>query len=866
MIRKLYQTYNYKLRNIFKKITFELLKSVKSPTIRSIVSIITAISAINPFSVCTLIIRQSELFNNLLLPLCELTKYFLSYTIDIFVYQLTINLIHLTNNPTASSSRDTSPKSSDAKKEYSLSDNRLDHSYNLNEEESNKMYLNSVILCKIYKRHSECDIIPIVTILILILNYSMSNRLTLCPSTEGQPDVPDPKNLKSKLDNEDLVKLEITGICIGNYYNVIFVIYNVLDYLIRLIEIIGGMVDVDMNKMTQEQLLCQCGSYSLKNECLVSNVDDEVVSVNNKKSLVKVVCRPFFVNSLLLILGRLINELLYDSNFTNSKLLLAIVDKFNNLVILLINFLEINEQTHLLPSKELLLKYYTENHLQFMNTVKAVKEPGELTTDSQSTSSLKRKRMEFTTNSVDTMLDDNFVGFINSLSIYDIYSPTEQYDTYVSKLTSFLSTITTAGAGNTFRRAKRIKNRITTLETDKEEHLTHSNVVLERLKEVFKSFVKNDAKVGPHITTRFISRIVFSRLLVSELNALFCCKIVDLIMENKMNYFNYFDFVNCYTKMLIPMISSLTEREVINLSIFFNHSFHLIKGWVNNREAFEKLVYDNPCFCTTFKFQPNREFKYQQLLQVIKKWEYFILLSIFSINKPPTSTNSANSANSANSTTSASSVKDDKGRVGDLKNSAESEMASEPESVLPQKRSWIEIKNVVIFLNKVSSNFPITVNSSLKVLNFLKNVLKLAKQNNWQDVTVPSNTLIKLIQMYQNQNKYIVINIPATPSSNPASNPVTTPSTPVNVPSKNPTSKETSPRNPMSKETSPRSGPDKETSLKSVSSKETSPKTGSKESSPKTGNSKETSPRNAPVKESVKSSSRTSITHGTDKR
>ncbi|XP_951827.1 uncharacterized protein TA15675 [Theileria annulata] len=1140
MIKKLYEGYNYKLKNIFKKITFELLKSIKSPTIRSIVSIITAISAINPFSVSILIIKQSELFNNLLLPLCELTKYFLSYTIDIFIYQLTINLIYLTNTSTnnttgklssiigtgtvttntmgTSSTMGTAGASTVTyMKEYSLSKNRLEDNNNIIEEENNKMYINSIILCKIYKRHTECDIIPIITILILLLNFSISNHLILCRTNQTNilnhtMDTGDTKDNGDSKDNEDsdgvgmstkgvstkdikdgkdskdsskgsmsnvstlvastvtegkgansmgmecttenntnkiaivtnsresstfsvdskdtkeaplgavstgcrephsVTEIKIIGICIENYYNIIYIIYNVLDYLIRLIEIIGGMIDVDMNKMTQEQLLCQCGSYSLKNES-ITNLDEEI----NKKSLIKVICRPFFINSLVIVLGRLINELLYDSNFNNCKLLLSIVDKFNNLLILLINFLQLNQQTFLLPNKQLLMKFFTLNQLQFINTVKCTeiettveftkpvtedREPGstvgsESTVEPKSTvgpkstvemkstldpkntlqpksnlqppssldpksnlqppssldpkSSLDlqplrfKRKLEFPT--VDNILDDNFIGFINNLNIYDIYTPVEQYDNYITKLTS--------GIGNTVRRIKRIKNRITILETDKNEHIQHTNMILSHLKEVLKRFVKNDNKVGPHITMRFITRIIFPRLFVSELNALFCCKIVDTILENKMNYFNYFDFVNCYTKMLIPMISSLTEREVISLSIFFNHSFQLIKAWVNDRDAFEKLVYDNPCFCTTFKFQPNKEFKYQQLLQVIKKWEYFILLSIFSsvtgsgqtatnINKV-NSTNNSNSikdssstvvtsnkdstSNKVNSSTVVTSTSNTKSTTTSNKdsNTKDSKANKDTNSIKgapfgagnkdskstsstmgstmgtttgtagastvtgtvtdesPIVQSWIEIKNVIIFLNKVSNNFPITINSSLKVLNFLKNVLKLAKQNNWQDVTVSSNTLIKLIQMYQNQNKYITINIPnintpgqtSTNSSNSSnsqanstSNPIT--STPTNTstntntpnnPSKN-TNETTSRRNSdtspkISEETTKRNleestkGSDETTKRSS----EESPKSNSKETTVK--NSKETTPKNKSNETSPKKTKETTKT------
>ncbi|UKK01601.2 hypothetical protein MACK_002419 [Theileria orientalis] len=915
-VRRTHQIYNHKLKNIFKKITGELLRSVKSPTIRSIVSIITAISAINPFSVGTLIIKQSEMFNNLLLPLCELTKYFQAYTIDVFIYQLTVNLLSLIG--AGSGGKDGNGRGSAKSGGYkvSLSDMRLDCNNLMKEDDNNKINVNSIILCKIFKRHNECDIAPLITVLVLLLNYSLSNKLEIrhsgsgdllgvnSLSGSGSQGLGSSKSKKASA-TANVVKQVDIQLDSNNYYDVVFMIYKVLDYLINLFELMNGIIIIDMNKMTKDQLLSQCGSFSLKTESQLMNLDDEI-NLSNKK-VFKIVSRPFFLHSLLLILGRLLNELVYDSYFTNHKLLVEVVNKYHSVVMLLVEFLStstneitgntginrvvtgaLSEESGLLKYDSsvvneflsTLSKYYGGNYIDFFRQYLfgGVNSTGDLE------SSMASGGEE------ESVLEDKFVEYVNTLNIYDIYVPVEQYDHYINKLLNHYNQLSpnplnlaealisktafadsnassnktepaspvnpntrssnTVGTritnGTLMRRLKRIKNRITALTMDKQSHQSHNSVVLGRLKEMLQSFVKNEQKVGPHVTIAFISKIIYPRVFISVLNSMFCCKLVDLMMVYRVNYFNYFDFVNCYCKLLVPLINYSTEAEVINFSLFFNYSFNMIKNWINSKEAFENMVKDNPCFCLTFRFNPEKQFKYEQLLQVLKKWEYLILVSLFScytltstdskggnrgtgptvgdvaegINDdasdkgdvdatnvgeeggdstaneekigsgseeatgdnsiesittnndngsdqdvPPVSPSNKNEGKAdgsdsigdigdGNGTVTYASGNDDSGLTPVNSANVSSVDGATSAEPIGKLSSWIEIKNVVIFLNKVSGNFPVSHNSSVKVVNFLKSVLKVSKRENWQDVTVSANTLIKTMQIDKSEFFY----------------------------------------------------------------------------------------------------------------
>ncbi|BAM40664.1 conserved hypothetical protein [Theileria orientalis strain Shintoku] len=913
-VRRTHQIYSHKLKNIFKKITGELLKSVKSPTIRSIVSIITAISAINPFSVGTLIIKQSEMFNNLLLPLCELTKYFQAYTIDVFIYQLTVNLLGLIGagsggkeGTAGGSGRGIASVSvggggirKNRGEKLSLSSMRLDCNNLMKEDDNNKVNVNSIILCKIFKRHNECDIAPLITVLALLLNYALSNKLDLRHSGSG--DLSRPKKATGTAAAVKQVDIQLDS---SNYYDLVFRIYKVLDYLVNLFELMNGIIIIDMNKMTNDQLLSQCGSFSLKTESQLMNLDEEV-TLSNKK-VFKIVSRPFFLHSLMLILGRLLNELVYDSDFGNHKLLVEVVNKYHSVVMLLVEFLSTstNEATGNNGISRVFLcalsKYYAGNYIDFFRQYLF----GGVSATGNALASATAGAA--TGGEEESVLDEKFVAYVNTLNIYDIFVPVEQYDHYINKLLSHynqLAPSTRSANGTLMRRLKRIKNRITTLTVDKQAHQAHSSVVLERLKEMLQRFVKNEQKVGPHVTVAFIAKVVYPRVFISVLNSMFCCKLVDLMVLYRVNYFNYFDFVNCYCKLLVPLINYSTEAEVINFSVFFNYSFNMIKSWINSREAFESVVRGNPCFCLTFRFNPEKQFKYEQLLQVLKKWEYLILVSLFScytVGGPESRANSRGAGptggdlgegandeasergdldlesvgnvgseggeykegnegtggtqykessggtqykegivgtegcNPKNSGEKASNPKNSGEKASnpktneqkDSKSPIDDEMTGgnsiesittnndnasdqDPSAATPDSKgggraegsdpvggvaegngthtsgnedstlspvnaasgiadgagaaepvgrlsSWIEIKNVVIFLNKVSANFPVTHNSSAKVVNFLKSVLKVSKRENWQDVTVSANTLIKTMQMYQNQNKYITL-------------------------------------------------------------------------------------------------------------
>ncbi|EKX73480.1 conserved hypothetical protein [Theileria equi strain WA] len=676
-------------RSIFKRVTANLLKSSKSASVRAIVSLVTGIASVNPFSVVDTIISQCEMFENLVAPLSELSKYFSKLTCDVFFYKLSCNMYNVSNI-----------------------DRGVDEI-----GRSKKLVVNAQLSARLFRRHTDVDIVPLVTNVILFLMKTLEmDTLSL-------------KKEQSSHEQEDakVLKLDTPG---GTYPDKLSNAWTALEYLSALLEISGVPQLAETHSLTIDQLNAQAGGPLLKMEIMAQGPDDEISSTNIRESLGKTILRPFFVHSVLLLSGKLRTEVLYDSEFADGirsmcgiadhlqRTCLQLVEYIHSVVSVNPNYLELYQ--NLVPPVEELTRFWdTATALSFSINPRS--------------NHMETKEKEILDGEDVAPLSPKFFKLVRSLRLHDVYVPQEQYERCIQRLEDWINDTT----NNTHRKVKKLHSRRASLRAEYESHISHNSSIHQLLAAHSEDWLVDNVSVGPTITTKFVTQCISKRILISESDALFCSRIVDVMIELKYRYFNYFDFTNCWTKMLMPLVRSCTEREAPLLAIFVSHHFRNIKAWIADKELFKSVVDKHPAFCTTFQYNPEKALTHEQLLCGIRKWEGRVLRALshplqLSLHK---------------------SGQVDTGRTESPRNSDVSTVSDE--SVDIPDCTWIDVKGAIVFLARCHETFPITAPAGKRVLNCLKNVVQNAQRNGWKDVVVCANTLLKTMEKYDREHKWL---------------------------------------------------------------------------------------------------------------
>nr|BAN65482.1 conserved hypothetical protein [Babesia bovis] len=313
--------------------------------------------------------------------------------------------------------------------------------------------------------------------------------------------------------------------------------------------------------------------------------------------------------------------------------------------------------------------------------------------------------------------------FIWSIHLSDIWVPIEQYEKTLQRLNAWIAESESNHSSSGHRKLKKLRSRHAPIEQEFIKQKEHVEQTKKRFSEVVSSgWLSANVQIGPAINTAFLQHCIVPRVFINEAEASFCSHLVDLMLLNRVECFNFFDFSNCWTKMLMSMVRCCTEREAPLLAIFVNHAFHVIRGWIDDAEGFEAMTRDHPCFCTTFKFVPDKALTHAQLMSGIRKWEGRIMRAL------------------------------SYALVLNITDADSSGEAGAPEVVAP---TWIDQKGAIVFLARCHENFPITIAAGKRVLNGLNGVVVNAEQKGWKDVVVAAKTLVKTFEKYDRENRWI---------------------------------------------------------------------------------------------------------------
>ncbi|KAI4835185.1 THO complex subunit 2 [Plasmodium brasilianum] len=297
------------------------------------------------------------------------------------------------------------------------------------------------------------------------------------------------------------------------------------------------------------------------------------------------------------------------------------------------------------------------------------------------------------------------------LSITDIYVPhkqylnvLEKYDLYIKKLEKFAEENKKNDEYKwIFKKIKKLRLKRTNMKNEYDYHISHTQNIKKILSHVVEHWV-NPKEMDLSTFTAFVKCLIAPRILNSEKDSLFCSKFIQVLLEFHTPLFNFCALVYVLTKMLIPLINTCTEKEALNIGIFFNDLFTYLYALCDDVKHFNSISDKNPCFSYTLNFQSKGTIDHTCIIEKVFKWEKILLSLLFENNN--------------------------------------------------YEKSWINSKSVVIFLFRFLNCFPYTSKIKSSIKKHLQNLQNFAQNQGWKDIVISINSLKTMME----RNKKPVIN------------------------------------------------------------------------------------------------------------
>ncbi|XP_023770014.1 THO complex subunit 2 isoform X1 [Lactuca sativa] len=273
------------------------------------------------------------------------------------------------------------------------------------------------------------------------------------------------------------------------------------------------------------------------------------------------------------------------------------------------------------------------------------------------------------------------------LTLYDLYVPRSRYESEIAKQHAALKALEelSDNSNSAITKRKKDKERIQesldrlTSELQKhEENVASVRRRLGREKDKWLSCCPDTLKIN----MEFLQRCIFPRCTFSMPDAVYCAMFVNTLHSLGTPFFNtvnHIDVLIC--KTLQPMICCCTEYEVGRLGRFLFETLKTAYYWKSDESIYERECGNMPGFAVYYRYPNSQRVTYSQFIKVHWKWSQRITRLLIQCL----------------------------------------------ESV-----EYMEIRNALILLTKVSNVFPVTRKSGI---NLEKRVAKL-KSDEREDLKV----------------------------------------------------------------------------------------------------------------------------------
>ncbi|CAJ2675999.1 unnamed protein product [Trifolium pratense] len=273
------------------------------------------------------------------------------------------------------------------------------------------------------------------------------------------------------------------------------------------------------------------------------------------------------------------------------------------------------------------------------------------------------------------------------LTLYDLYVPKNRYESEIAKLHANLKSLeelsdnSSSAITKRKKEKERIQESLDRLISELHKHEENVASVSRRLsheKDRWLSSCPDTLKIN----MEFLQRCIFPRCTFSMPDAVYCAMFVHTLHSLGTPYFNtvnHIDVLIC--KTLQPMICCCTEYEVGRLGRFLYETLKIAYHWKSDESIYERECGNKPGFAVYYRFPNSQRVTYGQFIKVHWKWSQRITRLLIQCL---------------------------------------------------ESSEYMEIRNALIMLTKISSVFPVTRKSGI---NLEKRVAKI-KSDEREDLKV----------------------------------------------------------------------------------------------------------------------------------
>ncbi|XP_034949841.1 THO complex subunit 2 [Chelonus insularis] len=225
-----------------------------------------------------------------------------------------------------------------------------------------------------------------------------------------------------------------------------------------------------------------------------------------------------------------------------------------------------------------------------------------------------------------------------SLSMYDLFVPTESYQREINKIKQQAAQAADSKDINASK-GKKEQDRYTTLieklQDEKRKQEEHVEKVFAYLRQEKDSwFLSRSAKSAKNETiTQFLQLCLFPRCTFTTVDAMYCAKFVHTIHSLKTANFST---LLCYDRLFCDItysVTSCTENEANRYGRFLCAMLETVMRWHSEKAIFDKECSNYPGFVTKFRVsnqfsEANDMVGFENYRHVCHKWHYKITKAI----------------------------------------------------------------------------------------------------------------------------------------------------------------------------------------------------------------------------------------------
>ncbi|KAB8084899.1 hypothetical protein EE612_007557 [Oryza sativa] len=256
------------------------------------------------------------------------------------------------------------------------------------------------------------------------------------------------------------------------------------------------------------------------------------------------------------------------------------------------------------------------------------------------------------------------------LTLYDLHFPKNRYDAEIKKLHENLKQLEDNSDNSSIaisRRKKdkeRIQDLLDKLNNESHKHQQHIASVLQRLGREKVKWL-NSSPDALKINMEFFQRCIFPRCVFSMQDAVYCAMFVQTLHSLETPFFNTVNHIDVFIcKTLQPMICCCTEYEAGRLGRFLHETLKMAYRWKSDESLYERECGNKPGFAVYIRYPNSQRVSYSQFVRVHWKWS---------------------------------------GRITKVLNQC------------MESKEYMEIRNALIVLTKISSIFPVIRKSGVNL-------------------------------------------------------------------------------------------------------------------------------------------------------